>query len=173
MINRLKYNLERAQHRMKQQADLHRSDRNFKVGDLVWLKLQPYRQTSVQQRINNKLSPKFYGPFQVLEVIGKVAYKLKLPSDSQVHNVFHVSQLKPVLGNLPVAANLPKWSKQQYPILKQPLAILDTRMVNVHNKAEVQYLIQWSDSASYENSWERAVVFVSQFPEFCNAAGLG
>lgn len=91
IITMLKYNLENAQHRMKQQADLHRSDKIFRVGDLIWLKVQPCCQTTVQQKVNTKLSPKFYGLFQVLEVIEKVGYELKLPSNSRVHNVFHVS----------------------------------------------------------------------------------
>lgn len=69
----------KAQNRMKQHADSKRSDRNFEVGDMVFLKLQPYYQTSVAIRRNLKLAAKFYGPFEVVRKIGKVAYGLKLP----------------------------------------------------------------------------------------------
>jgi hypothetical protein len=68
--------------------------RSFEVGDLVYLKLQPHIQTSIALRSNNKLSFKLYGPFRILQKIGVVAYKLDLPSSSQIHPVIHVSQLK-------------------------------------------------------------------------------
>ena len=52
---------------------------------------------------DNKLSPKYYGPYKVLQKVGSMAYKLELPASSLVHQVFHVSCLKKVIGDkLPV-----------------------------------------------------------------------
>ena len=68
---------------MKQQADQHRSERSFDVGDWVFLRLQPYKQMSLKQvKKDNKLSPKYYDPYKVLQKIGTMAYKLKLPAAS-------------------------------------------------------------------------------------------
>jgi hypothetical protein len=67
-------------------------------------RLQPYKQMSLKQaKKDNKLSPKYYGPYKVLQKIGTMAYKLELPASSRVHPVFHVSCLKKVIGDkLPV-----------------------------------------------------------------------
>lgn len=62
MTEVIKHNLTRAQQRMKHQADKHRQERQFQVGDWVYLKLQPHIQRSVAQRANHKLSYKFFGP---------------------------------------------------------------------------------------------------------------
>ena len=84
---------------MKQQTDQHRSERSFDVGDWVFLWLQPYKQMSLKKaKKDNKLSPKYYGPYKVLQKIGTMAYKLVLPASSRVHLFFHVSCLKKVIG---------------------------------------------------------------------------
>jgi hypothetical protein len=75
----LKENLTMAQNHMKQQADQHRSEISFEVGDWVFLRLQPYKQMSLKQaKKDNKLSPKYYGPYKVLQKIGTMEYKLEL-----------------------------------------------------------------------------------------------
>jgi len=91
MLKVLKFDIQRAHNKMKQNDDKHRSKSSFEVGDFVFVKLHPYRQVSVANKINAKLSHKFFGPFKILSKVGAVAYKLKLPSTSKVHNVFHVS----------------------------------------------------------------------------------
>jgi len=75
-IKLLKFHLQRAQNHMVQQANKRRSDRNFSVGDFVYLKLHPYRQVSMRSTSYHKLMPKFYGPFKVLDRIGLAAYQL-------------------------------------------------------------------------------------------------
>ena len=91
MTDLIRQHLARAKHRMKCQANKKRSERQFSVGDLVFVKLKPYVQSSLAPRANQKLSFKFYGPFHILARIGQVAYKLLLPSSAATHLVFHVS----------------------------------------------------------------------------------
>ena len=128
VLQLLKDNLVLAQNRMKQQADQHRSERSFDVGDWVFLRLQPYKQMSLKQaKKDNKLSPKYYGPYKVLQKIGTMAYKLELPAASRLHPVFHVSCLKKVIGNkLPVQTIFPELDEEGKIILELE-AITETR----------------------------------------------
>jgi hypothetical protein len=79
----LKDNLTMEHNPMKQQEDQDRSERSFEVGDWVFLRLQPYKQMSLKQaKKDNKISPKYYGPYKVLQKIGTMVYKLELPASS-------------------------------------------------------------------------------------------
>jgi hypothetical protein len=75
-LDMLKTNLAAARNRMKLKADINRSEKEFSVGDKVMLKLQPYVQQSVVCRRYPKLAFKYFGPYEILERVGKVAYKL-------------------------------------------------------------------------------------------------
>lgn len=57
----------------------------------MFLRLQPYRQSSMKMNVAEKLKPRFYGPYRVLRRVGEVAYEIELPPESRIHNVFHVS----------------------------------------------------------------------------------
>jgi hypothetical protein len=81
----LKQKLASAQNQMKMQADKNRTDMEFMVGEFVLVKLQPYVQSTVVSRPCPKLALKYFGPFKILQKIGLVAYKLELPSSSQIH----------------------------------------------------------------------------------------
>ncbi|KAD3642317.1 hypothetical protein E3N88_31541 [Mikania micrantha] len=86
--------LKEAQTRQKSYADQHRRDLEFKVGEHVFLKVSPCRGVR-RFGIKGKLSPRFIGPFEILERVGEVSYRLALPPQlSHVHNVFHVSLLR-------------------------------------------------------------------------------
>lgn len=79
ILDELKAQLERGQVRMNNQADKHRREVHFEVGDFVYLKLEPYRFQSLAKRPNEKLALRYYGPFLIEEKIGLVAYHLTLP----------------------------------------------------------------------------------------------
>lgn len=162
----IKNNLIKAQERMKWYSDKKRIDRSFLVGDQVYLKLQPYRQQSVNERRNHKLSAKFYGPYTVLEKIGQVAYKLELPSHAKIHNIFHVSQLKKKVGNkTEVQTTLPGIADTGT-LNPQPIAILERKLVKRGNNPAVMVLIQWENGSPQEATWEHWDKFSKLFPNF-------
>ncbi|CAJ2644751.1 unnamed protein product [Trifolium pratense] len=154
VLQQLKSHLERAQQYMKKQADKHRSDLVLKVGDMVLVKLQPYRQQSLALRKNQKLGMRYFGPFEIIARVGEVAYKLQLPAYAKIHPVFHVSQLKPFKG-VPQDQYMPlPLSMSEVGPMIQPAAVLDARTVLRGTQEIQQLLIQWDQYTSAEATWE-------------------
>lgn len=107
IIRQLRHHILNAQNSMSQYANKKRREVEYQVGDMVFLKIWPYRQLSLQSRVCPKLSPRFYELFLITERIGAVAYKLQLPAESRVQLVFHIYQLKKVVGNHFILLTLP------------------------------------------------------------------
>nr|KYP38490.1 Retrotransposable element Tf2 [Cajanus cajan] len=164
-LRQLKKHLIRAQDRMKTQADKHRQERSFEEGDMVFLKLKQHRQHSVAARISPKLSARYYGPFEVLERIGAVAYRLKLPPESRIHPVFHVSLLKKAIGDYKLETNIPSALEDERAELLEPETVLASRSLLKGRERTNQWLVKWRDKAVEEASWEDELTLRSQFPE--------
>lgn len=162
----LKYHLELARNQMKKQVGRKRRDVEYEVDDWVFLKLRPYRKKFVAHRRNEKLAPRFFGPYRISARIGPVAYRLELPTTSTIHNVFHVSQLKKVLGadhQSQVIPNLPILT-EEFEWLLQPEAVLGVRWNPTHKENE--WLVQWQYHQPHEATWESAELMQRQFPSF-------
>jgi hypothetical protein len=96
-VRMISKNLRTTQSRQKSYADTRRRLLEFKEGDHVYLKVSPIWGMR-RFKVKGKLSPCFIGPFLILKRVGEVAYQLKLPNHlADVHDVFHVSQLKKCL----------------------------------------------------------------------------
>lgn len=133
----LRTNLEKANIRYKTAADkLRLNPPTFNVGDRVWLSSQNIKTT----RPASKLSEKKLGPFEIISIISKSAFKLKLPPSWKIHPVFHVSLLEPAKGPYPGNSEPPpepvliqdelEWEVNQ---------ILDSRI----KRGTLHYLVEW------------------------------
>src|SRR5881394_2235742 len=131
----------------------------------VYLKVSPMRGMR-RFKLKGKLAPRFIGPFKILSRKGEVAYQLELPSQlSEVHDVFHVSQLKKCLrvpeeqlplGDLDVKENL---SYAEY-----PTKILETSHRVTRNRSVRMCKVQWNHHSEDEATWEREDKLRAEFP---------
>ncbi|XP_057803335.1 uncharacterized protein LOC131018637 [Salvia miltiorrhiza] len=94
IVRKIRQRIKEAQDRQKSYADTRRTELHFEIGDKVFLKVSPSKGIN-RFGVKGKLKPRFIGPYEILEKIGPVAYRLASPpSFENVHNVFHVSQLR-------------------------------------------------------------------------------
>jgi hypothetical protein len=159
MQDLIKQHLAHAQEHMKKQADKHRTEREFQVGDVVYLKLQPCIQSSVARRANQKLAFRFFGPFKIIEKIGVVAYKLSLPKSSTIHHVFHVSQLKKAVpSNVQETSSVTELDARK----QVSLVVLQKRLDSTGKVVEI--LVHWSGFPKTLATWENYDDIKRRFP---------
>lgn len=150
-----------AQKVMKQHYDEHHRHLEFAVGDWVWLRLHQHLAAAIVDKSAAKLAPKYYGPFQVVERIGPLAYRLALPPRLRIHLVFHVVFLKPFQGQPPTqVVQLPPIHHGR--VLPTPAKVLRARL----NRGIWEVLVPWMGRASADASWEQVVSFKQEHPEF-------
>ncbi|KAI0493363.1 hypothetical protein KFK09_023479 [Dendrobium nobile] len=128
----------------------------FQVGDFVYVKVSPMKGVSRFGQVS-KLSPRYVGPFEVLERIGKAAYKLLL-SDSMpdVHNVFHVSTLRKWVSDSGKKLSADEVEIQENLAYKEePELILAYDVRKLRNKEIPMVKVQWKHRTAREATWEK------------------
>ena len=131
----------------------------------MYLKVSPIRGTHRFQ-VRGKLAPRYIGPFPVIKKVGAVAYKLQLPAEkSDVHDVFHVSQLRKCL-RVPEEQVAPETIDLQDDLRYQevPVKILDTVTRRTRNSTVRICQVQWNRHPEAEATWEREDALRAEFP---------
>jgi hypothetical protein len=161
-------NLKMAQMRQKSYHDKGTAPRHFEVGDYVYLKVSP---TKGVQRfgVKGKLAPCYIGPYEVIEICGPVAYRIRLPERfCAVHNVFHVTQLKkgmPVPEN-EIITEANAWIEPDFSLIEHPLKVLDQKERKTRRQTVRMYKIQWSHHTEEEATWEMEDYLNTKYPGF-------
>lgn len=110
---------------------------------MVFLKLRPYRHHSLAKCPYEKLVARFYGPFKILQRMSKVAYKLELSPTSNIHPIFHVSQLRRARGLATVSPTTPRRLSANTELLVEPDQLLGIRSKTHGSPGELEVLIKW------------------------------
>ncbi|KAL0533867.1 hypothetical protein IC582_028138 [Cucumis melo] len=165
-IQKIRSRMHTAQCRQKSYADVRRKDLEFEVGDKVFLKVAPMRGVVRFER-RGKLSPRFVGPFEILERIGPVAYRLALPpSLSTVHDVFHVSMLRKYVPDPSHVVDYePLEIDENLSYTEQPVEVLAREVKTLRNKEIPLVKVLWRNHRVEEATWEREDDMRSRYPE--------
>ncbi|GJX16946.1 putative nucleotidyltransferase, ribonuclease H [Tanacetum coccineum] len=159
--------LKEAQTRQKSYADKHRRLLEFQPGEHVFLKVSPTRGVR-RFGIKGKLSPRFIGPFEILERVGEVSYRLALPPQlSHVHNVFHVSLLRGYKYHQLHVVSYPFGQiREDLSYTEEPESILDRQVRVMRNKTIPFVKILWRNHPEREATWETEESIRTSYPHF-------
>jgi hypothetical protein len=160
-------NLQVAQSRQKRYTDYRRRELRIEVGSFLYLKVSPMRGLRCFE-VRGKLVLRFIGPFKILEKRGEVAYQLELPPElSDVHDVFHVSQLKKCLCVLEEQIPMEDLdAKEDLSNQEYLIKILEMSERVTRNKRIKMCKMQWSHHTEEKATWEREEELKVEFSSF-------
>ncbi|GJR54792.1 putative reverse transcriptase domain-containing protein [Tanacetum coccineum] len=164
-IFQIKERLKTARSRQKSYADKRRKPLEFEVGDRVLLKVSPWKGV-VRFGKKGKLAPRYVGPFEIIERVGPVAYRLKLPQElSCVHDTFHVSNLKKCLAEPDVQVPLDEIEiDENLRFVEEPLEIVERDVKKLKRRRIPLVKVRWNSRQGAEYTWEREDQFRIKYP---------
>jgi hypothetical protein len=131
------------QNEQKMYAYRHRVEHMFEVGYLVFLRLQLYRESSLNKSGAEKLKPHFHGPYKVIGRVGEVTYELEIPLGNKIHNTFLISFLKKALGQQVIALIDLTPLDEEGKLVLAPERIVDIRELSLRSKVIREYFFVW------------------------------
>ena len=154
-----------AQDRQKSYADTRRRDLEFQVGDMVFLRVAPWRGV-LRFRQRGKLAPRYIGPYRIVERIGAVAYRLDLPPEMErIHSVFHVSMLRRYMPDPShVLEPPPVELAEDLSFTTQPVAIVGSSVRLLRHRQIPLVRVVWRSGRFEEESWETEESMRRQYP---------
>ncbi|KAD5961708.1 hypothetical protein E3N88_13181 [Mikania micrantha] len=164
-ITLIQERIKAARDRQKSYADNRRRPLEFQVGDRVMLKVSPWKGIFRFGK-RGKLSPRFVGPFKILERIGSVAYRLELPSElSNIHDVFHVSNLKKCLTDESLIVPLEEIHiDEKLQFSEEPVEVMDREMKVLKRSRIPIVKVRWNSQRGPEYTWEREDQMKAKYP---------
>ncbi|GJT10218.1 putative reverse transcriptase domain-containing protein [Tanacetum coccineum] len=164
-IVQIKNRLLTARSRQKSYADVRRKPMEFQVGDMVLLKVSPWKGV-IRFGKRGKLSPRYIGPFKIIERIGPVAYKLDLPDKLRgIHNTFHVSNLKKCLADENLVIPLEEIQlDDKLHFIEEPVEIMDREVKQLKQSRIPIVKVRWNSRRGPEYTWEREDFFKRNYP---------
>ena len=141
------------------------------MGDKVFLKVSPWKKV-MRFGKKGKLSPRFIGPYEILERVGPVAYRLALPPElSKIHNVFHVSMLRRYRSDPTHIIQAEKIELQpDLSYEEEPVAILAHEVKELRNKRVPLVKVLWRNHSTEEATWKSEEVMRHQYPQLFSAS---
>jgi len=165
-VDVIRQRLATAQSRQKSYADRRRRALMFEVGDHVFLKISPSRGV-MRFGKKGKLSPRYVGPFEILDRIGEVAYRIALPPQfSGLHDVFHVSMLRKYVADPShvIQLEVPE-IRQDLSLEERPVEIVDRMDHRLRRRTIPMVKVRWQHHSEREATWEVEEEVRKEFPE--------
>ncbi|GKF36861.1 hypothetical protein Tco_0113619, partial [Tanacetum coccineum] len=142
----------------------------FSVGDYVFLKVSPWKGVVCFGK-KRKLASRFVGPFEIIEKVGPVAYRLRLPEElNGVHDTFHVSNLKKCLADPTLQVPLDEiqvYAKLNF--MEEPVEILEREFKKLNRSRIAIVKVQWNSKRGPEFTWEREDQMRLKYPHLFSA----